>query len=81
MLCVKCGKLETIRDEFKYCIVCRDETGRCWRCTENPRYETHGELQDCCRDCLIILDGACVKCGGPSDGTDTHVCYTCDPQE
>ena len=29
----------------------------------------------------MILDGACVKCGGPSDGTDTHVCYACDPQE
>ena len=81
MLCTRCKKINTIREEFKYCIVCRDETGMCWRCTKNPRYRIRGDLQDCCKSCLILLDGKCLKCGGPAEGTDDKICYTCKPSE
>lgn len=81
MLCIKCKENNTIGEEFQYCIVCRDETGMCWRCTKEKRHTILGELRDCCRACLIIEDGACTKCGGPSDGTDSKVCFECKPDQ
>ena len=81
MLCVKCKKNKTIREEFQYCIVCRDETGMCWRCTKKPCYEAGGQKYDCCSECIIILDGACIKCGKPSNGTGTKLCIECESNQ
>ena len=79
-LCEKCKKKATPYEDFKLCIGCRDKTGLCWRCNENPRYDGKRQKYDCCRECLLELDGKCKKCGEPGDPEGVK-CYAVDHKD